>query len=199
MVTAPSCPTSIQALGLKGAGAGAGRGSNAGRYSPMSRVAPAAAPVLRNSRRSTVVWFMSHLLPSGARSIRSTYEGCPDRVNKRGRGPQYGRLVSLKGEPWPPDPVRHPEAQTHLLADYDGAGHRGAMHRAMVLIGARRRERDGVRLAVAAHDRTARERGRSLGLDAVGDAQVVGPRPRHGATHRHRVDRRVRGSPVDAV
>src|SRR5438128_5559964 len=72
------------------------------------------------------------------------------------------------------------------------------MHRAIVLIGAGRRERDGVRLAVAAHDRAARKRGRALGLDAVGDALIVGPRPRHGAAHRHRVDRRVGGGVVGA-
>src|SRR5437879_7659129 len=72
------------------------------------------------------------------------------------------------------------------------------MHRAVILIGPRRRERDGVRLAVAAHDRTARKRGRSLRLDAVGNALVVGPGPCHGRTNCHRVDRRVRGAVVGA-
>src|SRR5256886_12972360 len=72
------------------------------------------------------------------------------------------------------------------------------MHRAVILIGPRRRERDGVRLAVAAHDRTARKRGRSLGLDAVGNALIVGPGPCHGRTHCHRVDRRVPGAVVGA-
>src|SRR5947208_13891079 len=64
MVTAPSGRISIHALGLNGsraAGACQPRGSNAGRYSPTTRVAPVAAPVLRNSRRLTVVWLMSHL------------------------------------------------------------------------------------------------------------------------------------------
>src|SRR2546426_6708918 len=85
-----------------------------------------------------------------------------------------------------------------LLADHDGAGHRRAVHRTVVLIGPRRGERDGVRLTVAAHDRTACKRGRPLGLDAVGDALVVGPRPGHGGTHRHCVDRRVGGAVVGA-
>src|SRR5205823_11761886 len=84
------------------------------------------------------------------------------------------------------------------LADHDGAGHRRAVHRAVVLIGPRRGERDGVRLAVAAPDRTARERGRPLGLDAMRDALVIRPRPGHSGTHRHRVDRRVRGAVVGA-
>src|SRR6266516_4941766 len=89
--------------------------------------------------------------------------------------------------------------QRPLLADHDGAGHCRAVHCAVVLIGPARGERDGVRLAVAAHDRTARKRGRPLELDAVGDAQVVGPRPGHGGTHRHGVDRRVGGAVVGAA
>src|SRR5207253_10929747 len=64
MVTAPSGRISIHALGLNGSratGACEPRGSNAGRYSPITRVAPAAAPVLRKSRRLTIAWLMSHL------------------------------------------------------------------------------------------------------------------------------------------
>src|SRR5947208_2390232 len=64
MVTAPSGRISIHALGLNGSratGACEPRGSTAGRYSPITRVAPAAAPVLRNSRRLTIAWLMSHL------------------------------------------------------------------------------------------------------------------------------------------
>src|SRR5205823_6548974 len=41
-------------------------GSNAGRYNPTTRPAPAAAPVLRNSRRLTVAWLMSHLWSAGS-------------------------------------------------------------------------------------------------------------------------------------
>src|SRR5881398_1426919 len=69
MVTAPSGPISIQALGLNGSGEAGGvapRGSNAGRYNPTTRPAPAAAPVLRNSRRLTVAWLMSHLWSAGS-------------------------------------------------------------------------------------------------------------------------------------
>src|SRR5437867_5457437 len=111
---------------------------------------------------------------------------------------------ATRGQPWgapkhgSPNPGRDPEAQTELLADHDGAGHRRAVHRAVVLIGPRRGERDGVCLAAAAHDRTARKRSRPLGLDAVGDALVVGPRPGYGGTHRHCVDRWVRGAVVGA-
>src|SRR5438552_12764621 len=64
MVTAPSGRISIQALGLNGSRAAAAcvaLGSNAGRYSPITKLVPAAAPVLRNSRRLTVAWLMSHL------------------------------------------------------------------------------------------------------------------------------------------
>src|SRR2546425_8456137 len=107
----------------------------------------------------------------------------PDRVQGPSSVPSWD-LTSLSiGQPSPHD---------------DRAAHRRAVHRAIVLIGARRRERDGVRLAVAAHDRAARERGRPLGLDAVRDALVVGPRPRHSAAHRYRVDRRVSGAVVGA-
>src|SRR5437867_794211 len=70
MVTAPSGPISIQALGLNGSGACLAPRSNAGRYSPITKLAPAAAPVLRNSRRSTVAWLMSHLW--NARSGQAT-------------------------------------------------------------------------------------------------------------------------------
>src|SRR6266566_6686775 len=94
-------------------------------------------------------------------------------------------------------PVGIREART-ALADHDGAVHLRAVHRAVILIGPRRGERDGVRLAAAAHDRTARKRGRPLGLDAVGDGLIVGPGPRHGAARRHRVGRRVRGAVVAA-
>src|SRR2546422_11172428 len=52
--------------------------------------------------------------------------------------------------------------------------------------------------ALPIYDRAARERGRPLGLDAVRDALVVGPRPRHSAAHRYRVDRRVSGAVVGA-
>jgi hypothetical protein len=58
IVTAPSGRISIHALGLnagEGAGARAERGSSAGRYNPITRLAPAAAPVFKNSRRFTVV------------------------------------------------------------------------------------------------------------------------------------------------
>src|SRR5205807_4733114 len=55
------------------------------------------------------------------------------------------------------------------------------------------------RLTTATHDRTARKRSRPLRLDAVGDAQIVGPGPGHGGTHRHCVDRRVGGAVVGAV
>src|SRR2546425_6462273 len=69
----------------------------------------------------------------------------PDRVQGPSSVPSWD-LTSLSiGQPSPHD---------------DRAAHRRAVHRAIVLIGARRRERDGVRLAVAAHDRAARERGR---------------------------------------
>src|SRR5213592_2099353 len=95
MVTAPSGRISIQALGLNGsraAGACEALGSNVGRYSPITRLAPAAAPVLRNSRRLTVAWLMSL---DGVRGsiegegfwgmvdlgLRSTYELCHDHVN----------------------------------------------------------------------------------------------------------------------
>src|SRR5438046_2104514 len=94
MLTAPSGRISIQALGLNGsraAGASEALGSNVGRYSPITRLAPAAAPVLRNSRRLTVAWLMSL---DGVRSndgeefwgmvdlrLRSTYERCHDHVN----------------------------------------------------------------------------------------------------------------------
>src|SRR2546425_6973388 len=64
MVTAPSGRISIQALGLNGSRAAAAceaLGSNAGRYSRITRLVPAAAPVVRNSRRLTVAWVMSHL------------------------------------------------------------------------------------------------------------------------------------------
>src|SRR3989442_10335491 len=64
MVTARSGRFAIHALGWNGsraAGACESRGSTAGRYSPITRVAPAAAPVLRNSRRLTIAWLMSHL------------------------------------------------------------------------------------------------------------------------------------------
>src|SRR6266480_2594726 len=73
MVTAPSGRISIQALGLNGSRAAAAcvaLGSNAGRYSPITRLAPAAAPVLRNSRRLTMAWLMSHLW--NARSAEPT-------------------------------------------------------------------------------------------------------------------------------
>src|SRR5947208_5444979 len=73
MVTAPSGRISIHALGLNGsraAGACQPRGSNAGRYSPTTKLVPAAAPVLRNSRRLTVAWLMSHLW--SARSAEPT-------------------------------------------------------------------------------------------------------------------------------
>src|SRR2546428_602698 len=64
MVTAPSGRISIHALGLNGSRAAGGcesGGSTGGRYSPITGVAPAAAPVLRNSRRLTIAWLMSHL------------------------------------------------------------------------------------------------------------------------------------------
>src|SRR5438477_4451040 len=85
------------------------------------------------------------------------------------------------------------------LPHHDCAGHRRAVHCTVVLIGPRRSERDGVRLTTATHDRTARKRSRPLGLDAVGDAQIVGPRPGHGGTHRNCVDRRVGGAVVGAA
>src|SRR2546422_2600745 len=78
------------------------------------------------------------------------------------------------------------------------ATHRRAVHRTIVLIGAGGGERDGVRLAVAAHDRTARERGRPERLDAVRDAPRAGPRPGDGAAYRDRVHRRVRAPVVGA-
>src|SRR5207253_3969606 len=70
------------------------------------------------------------------------------------------------------------------------------MHGAVVLVDARRRERYRVVLAVAAHDRTARERGRPERLDAVRDAVRAGPRPGDGAAYRDRVHRRVRAPVV---
>src|SRR5205807_3672099 len=72
------------------------------------------------------------------------------------------------------------------------------MHGAVVLVDARRRERYRVVLAVAAHDRTARERGRPERLDAVRDALRAGPRPGDGAAYRDRVHRRVRAPVVSA-
>src|SRR2546426_8761619 len=72
------------------------------------------------------------------------------------------------------------------------------MHGAVVLVDARRRERYRVVLAIAAHDRTARERGRPERLDAVRDALRAGPRPGDGAAYRDRVHRRVRAPVVSA-
>src|SRR2546429_8819436 len=69
MVTVPPGRIWIQGLGLNGsraAGAWDAPGSNAGRYNPITRPAPAAAPVLRNSRRLTVAWLMSHLWSAGS-------------------------------------------------------------------------------------------------------------------------------------
>src|SRR2546422_4345174 len=78
------------------------------------------------------------------------------------------------------------------------ATHRRAVHRTIVLIGAGGGERDGVRLSVTAHDRTARERGRPERLDAVCDALGAGPRPGDGAAYRDRIHRRVRAPVVGA-
>src|SRR5437899_6365536 len=106
MVTAPSGRISIQALGLNGSRAAAAceaLGSNAGRYSPITRLVPAAAPVLRNSRRLTVAWLMSHLWR--ARSAEPTtgvttasiirWRGSP--AGRRGRSffdrPEHGLLA----------------------------------------------------------------------------------------------------------
>src|SRR5438477_3898060 len=85
------------------------------------------------------------------------------------------------------------------LPHHDCAGHRCAVHCTVVLIGPRCSERHGVHLTTATYDRTARKRSRPLRPDAVGDAQIVGPGPGHGGTHRHCVDRRVGGAVVGAA
>src|SRR6266581_111340 len=91
----------------------------------------------------------------------------------------------------PPNPARDPGTPTHLLANHDPAAHRRAVHRAIVLIGPRRGERDRVGLPIAGLDGAARETGRPLRLDAVRDRSRGGPGPRDGAAGRDGVDRGV--------
>src|SRR6266704_1583599 len=89
----------------------------------------------------------------------------------------------------PPNPARDPGTPTHLLANHDPAAHRRAVHRAIVLIGPRRGERDRVGLPIAGLDGAARETGRPLRLDAVRHRSRGGPGPRDRAADRDGVDR----------
>src|SRR6266702_4120816 len=98
----------------------------------------------------------------------------------------------------PPNPARDPGTPTHLLANHDPAAHRRAVHRAIVLIGPRRGERDRVGLPIAGLDGAARETGRPLRLDAVRHRSRGGPGPRDRAADRDGVDRGVLGSVVGA-
>src|SRR6266568_968482 len=99
----------------------------------------------------------------------------------------------------PPNPARDPGTPTHLLANHDPAAHRRAVHRAIVLIGPRRGERDRVGLPIAGLDGAARETGRPLRLDAVRHRSRGGPGPRDRAADRDGVDRGVLGSVVGAL
>src|SRR6266702_860709 len=99
----------------------------------------------------------------------------------------------------PPNPARDPGTPTHLLANHDPAAHRRAVHRAIVLIGPRRGERDRVGLPIAGLDGAARETGRPLRLDAVRHRSRGGPGPRDRAADRDGVDRGVLSPVVGAL
>src|SRR5213080_554785 len=88
---------------------------------------------------------------------------------------------------------------TQLLADNDGAGHRRAVHGAIIRVGTRRIERDRVGLPIAGQDGAAREAGRPLRLDAVRDRSCGRPGPRDGAADGDGVDRGVLTPVVGAL
>src|SRR3989449_10318372 len=110
MITELSGRISIQALGLNGSRAAAAceaLGSNVGRYSPITRLVPAAAPVLRNSRRLTVAWLMSHLWsprsaePTTDVTIASITRCFPRNFSRRSffRRPHHGLLAFALSPP----------------------------------------------------------------------------------------------------
>src|SRR5438093_7319152 len=86
-----------------------------------------------------------------------------------------------------------------LLADHDGAAHRGAVHGAIIRVATRRGERDQIGLTITRLDRAARETGRALRPDAVRHRSRGRPGPCDRAAHRDGVDRGVLAPVVGAL